>query len=506
MHHNMSEVLVSVFLHNSGDDLFLETSKSWWLRQEHKHIEFLYNTIDIKRASGKYILICTDADLYVERAVAKLVDTAESTQSDIVFFNIECFWESNSDVRSLSPINFAFPFSAYNMTGRPVIDANFFNGVNSYLGACLIKRDFLLKYNLCDIGNENIFIRKCLMYKPVIYTVADYLATHIIRVDAGYRNAFEYVAGELDSYNQLRCYANGRRFLHRWCPIIDQMVNILSMDSAFGAMSKVIPLDYIPQCSIHLVDHCNLNCKSCSHFSCLARAGDFELSPTDFHRDIRQLAKITRGRVKIIELYGGEPLLHPNVTVFMKLARRYFPRALIRLITNGILLPQQPVSFWRAVHRYKILISPTKYPIRVDWDKVTELAHKYKCGLDFFGGTGYFQKTLYHKPLDLNGQQNAAISYINCQHTRCINLYKGRLYHCPIVAYIKYFNRQFNTNLKTCASDSLDIYEKNLNPSDVFAYCARPIPFCRYCMSRQTTRGHPWEQTKKDISEWTLKS
>lgn len=502
----MSGPLVSVLLKCGDDAVFRSSAIGWWKRQEYKNIEIIVGTNDVRRAHGKYVLACTDCDLYVERTIAGLVEVAEKHKLDMVFFNMEIHWESNSDVRALSNMELAFPFFPYQLSGRPVIDANFFNGANSYVGACLVRRDFLIRRKLPEIQYDNIFLRKCLMYRPAIFTVSDYLGNHIVRVDSGYRNAHEFIAGELDGYGRLRRWAQKSPILwRRWHDKIYQMINMLSLDSAAGLMSKVVPLDYIPQCSIHLVDHCNLNCKSCSHFSCLAQAGDFELQPCDFHRDIRRLAKITRGRVRILELYGGEPLLHPNVTEFMKLARRYFPHALIRLITNGILLPQQPPHFWRAVHRYKILISPTKYPIYVNWEKVSELAQKYKCHLDFFGGTGYFQKTLYHKPLDIYGLQNGPLSYINCQHTRCINLYQGRLYHCPVVAYIKYFNRQFNTNLQPCESDSLDIYEKHLKPADVFAYCARPIPFCRYCMSRQTTRGHPWEQTKKDISEWTLK-
>lgn len=496
--------LVSVFIKCRDDALFRDMALGWLARQTYKNIEIIHGDFDINRCNGQYVLVTDDDNVYNENAIEKMVAAAIAQKSDIVLFNIEVHWESNSDARVSAATNFAFPFSPYKIDGVPFVNDVLFHGVNSYMGACLFRRDFLVRNGLTKIERENAFVRRCMMHRPAVQTLATYLASHIIRIDAGYRTPHEYIADELDSYNYLAKYARAYFWTRRWREPISEMVRMLSMDGAFGAMSKLIPMNYIPQCSIHLVDHCNLNCKSCSHFSCLARAGDFELRPSDFRRDIRRLARITRGRVYVLELYGGEPLLHPNVTAFMKLARKYFPKSTIRLITNGILLPQQNATFWRAAHANKILISPTRYPIHVDWPYVADMARKYRVALDFFGGTGFCQRTLYHKPLDLNGMQNGALSYINCQHARCINLYRGRLYHCPVVAYIHYFNRQFNKNLRVCQSDWFDIYAKKITPRDVFDFCARPVPFCRYCMSRMTTYGHPWEQTKKDISEWTL--
>lgn len=496
--------LVTVFIRYGGNKLFSSQAEAWLKRQTYKNLEIISDHMDLSRAHGKYILITDDSNLYQADTISELVKIAEANNTDMVCFSTEVHWESNSDVRAHQAVNFVYPFFEYAADGMPLVNSVLFHGINPYIETTFFKRDFLVKHKLTKIVRRDAFVRQCIMYKPRLFTSRKYMGNHIIRVHDANRTASEFVAKSLDSYHFLHRYAKSQRGMRRWIPIIDDMINRLSLDSAMGQMSKVIPLDHIPQCSIHLVDHCNLNCKSCSHFSCLARAGDFELKLSDFKRDITRLRKITKGNVKILELYGGEPLLHPNVIPFMKYARIMFPKALIRFITNGILLPVQKPEFWRAAHRYNILISPTKYPIHVDWEAVNQMAQKYDVSLDFFGGTGYCQKTLYHKPLDIFGRQNGAESFINCQHTRCINLYKGRLYHCPIVAYIHYFNRQFGTNLRPCASDSLDIYQDNLTPQDVFNFCARPIPFCRYCFSRATTQGHPWEVTKKDISEWTL--
>lgn len=497
--------LVSVFVILGTDENYNRVILDSIESQTYPNIEIIKNSYDLRQAHGDYILIATSDDYYGPDTISGLMAGLLESNLDVVLFNMERHMESGDDSRwSDAARHYAFPFRAYGIDGFPYISPQFMMQTNSYLGACFLRRNFLVRHNLMRIVRPNAFIRQVLMHKPRTYTMTSYMGTHVVRPMAGAQNENDYLTQQMADFRFLYRYAKSLFWLWKWREPIKKLIFDFATMSNVGILNKLRPRKYISQCSIHLVDHCNLNCKSCSHFSCLARAGDFELNLDDFRRDIRRLHRVTRGRVRILELYGGEPLLHPNVLPFMKYARRTFRRATIRFITNGILLPQQKPEFWKTAHKYKILISPTKYPINVDWNSVTETANKYRVALDFFGGTGYCQKTLYHKPLDIRGTQNPALSFINCQHTGCINLYKGRLYHCPVAAYIKYFNRQFGTRLKLTPMDSLDIHEVGLRPDDVFDFVARPIPFCRYCMSRATTRGHPWETTKKDISEWTL--
>ena len=60
---------------------------------------------------------------------------------------------------------------------------------------------------------------------------------------------------------------------------------------------------------INIVSHCNLNCRSCSHFSPVAGKEylPIELAELDFAR----LAELSGGDVQCIHIMGGEPLLHP---------------------------------------------------------------------------------------------------------------------------------------------------------------------------------------------------
>ena len=90
------------------------------------------------------------------------------------------------------------------------------------------------------------------------------------------------------------------------------------------------------------MDHCNLNCKCCNHFSPIATP--FFLKLEDFEKDMARIAVLTEGNIGRIWLIGGEPLLHPDIVAFLYSARKFFPDTHITLDTNGTLL-LKPVSY-----------------------------------------------------------------------------------------------------------------------------------------------------------------
>ena len=59
----------------------------------------------------------------------------------------------------------------------------------------------------------------------------------------------------------------------------------------------------------HIVDHCNLNCRGCSHFSPLAKP--YFKSLDEYKREFERLAEITNHYIQQIRIMGGEPFLHP---------------------------------------------------------------------------------------------------------------------------------------------------------------------------------------------------
>ncbi len=250
----------------------------------------------------------------------------------------------------------------------------------------------------------------------------------------------------------------------------------------------------------HITEHCNLNCKSCMHFSPLALKSFLKVS--EFKKDIKTLKKITNGNVEIIHILGGEPLLNPNLIKILKTARQYFKSSKIMLITNGILVLSQNELFWKILSNLQIELSITKYPLSLDYLKIAKYASKNKVKCTFYGNEK--ENGCWHFPLDLEGMQDCKFNFQNCHKgNNCtnVNIYKGKLYICPVISNIRHFNNFFNKNIMVNEKDYLKLSTvKNID--EINAYISSPVPFCAFCNVQKRTFNNKWEISKKDIKEW----
>ncbi len=251
---------------------------------------------------------------------------------------------------------------------------------------------------------------------------------------------------------------------------------------------------------IHITDHCNLNCRSCTHFSPLA--DEYFLDIDDFVRDINRLSKILNRELKQMFLLGGEPLLHKELIDFFPVARMSFPNTQLIIITNGILLLNQEPRFWKACRRYNIHIWVSKYDLNLDFNLMSARAKEYGVTLGFTSSRRNEDDSKYWGKwtIDPQGKQYYIDSFAHCTIRNCVALKKGKLYTCPISAHIEYFNKQFNTNLNISEYDYVDIYKVESKEALLNAL-VKPIPFCRFCNTKEYKEGI-WAPSKKEISEW----
>lgn len=265
-------------------------------------------------------------------------------------------------------------------------------------------------------------------------------------------------------------------------------------------IEKRTPQPNLKSIAVHLADHCNLNCCGCDHFSPLAEKCFTDVA--NFEKDIKRYAELSDANLGVLKLMGGEPLLHPELTDFMRISREYLPNTRIEVVTNAIILNIQTAEFWNACKLYNIIIVPTKYPLNTDYEKAEQIAKEYGVKLEYYGNTSEVLKTSYHIPLDPEGQQNPVTNFINCFHANnCVFLKNGKLYTCTIAPNIEHFNKYFNKNIPLTDRDGIDIH-KAQSIDEILEFLAKPIPFCKYCNVKGRTFGHKWEISKKDISEW----
>ncbi len=252
---------------------------------------------------------------------------------------------------------------------------------------------------------------------------------------------------------------------------------------------------------LNILNHCNLRCKGCNHFSCIA--DEYYVSVESIEKDLKNLSNVLESDyVTELEIQGGETLLHPQLLQIMKLARTYFPYAIINISTNGTLLLRQDEQFWKKCRDFDISLLVTKYPIDVDYQAIEAKAAQENVCYGYVEEIGdYFVKQSFKYGIDLKGRQDPSEAFISCSlGGYVLFVMEGKLYPCPF-SYTSstIFNKKFNQNLRMIKSDYLVISEIK-NKEEIFSYLSKPKNYCRYC--RGEVEYFPWTTTKGEMSEW----
>ena len=247
-----------------------------------------------------------------------------------------------------------------------------------------------------------------------------------------------------------------------------------------------------------IAGHCNLNCKYCNHFSPLINQ-DF-VSPENLERDFARLSELAGRDNENIDLMGGEPLLHPEITKIMEITRKYFDGP-VNIVTNGILLPKMNEEFWKSCNKNKIKIIVTSYPIKLDRILIKKTAKKYSVKLNI-----RLQMANVHTwcrlPKDIQGKQDVLDNFKLCLVANfCIFLRNGKLSTCCLPLLAERFNNYFNEKFIINDNDFIDIYSVK-DIKEIYNFLCKPIPFCRYCKIREWEVGIEWGISKKEIHEW----
>jgi len=249
---------------------------------------------------------------------------------------------------------------------------------------------------------------------------------------------------------------------------------------------------------VHICDHCNLNCKGCTNFCPVAEKKFVDLGILE--RDFKRLSELTNRKCDV-SLIGGEPLLHPDIIKILDITGKYFDGA-SQIVTNGILLANQPDEFWQSCKKNAVKIVVSVYPIKIDEEKIAAQARKYGVALDALDRTKDI--SWYKHTWDLSGGQNIEKAYRKCPWGNvCIYLEDGKLDTCGFPLLTKHFNKYFDKSDQKFAEpteeDYVDIFKVN-TIDEILKKLANPIPYCRYCTLNFTYSE--WEPSKKMMDEW----
>ena len=258
-----------------------------------------------------------------------------------------------------------------------------------------------------------------------------------------------------------------------------------NIDDFFKKLHGKKPVLYLLE--YHIAEHCNMNCKSCFHFSNLVKEvefGDFE----QYIRDLKQLSTLF-SNIKNIHLVGGEPLLNSELPQFIHATRRILPKTTIHILTNGMLIPKMSEALLEAIQICNVRMRVSIYkPMIGKREQIVGFLEKHRIKHWVSDPYLYFAK--YLNP-EGNGDPKKSVS--GCPASRCTFLSNGRIARCALPFNIKYFNQHFEKNIDM-TQDHIDIYNEQLDGFTIKQRLVKPMSACRYC---KKVDWIPWEQSKK---------
>lgn len=253
---------------------------------------------------------------------------------------------------------------------------------------------------------------------------------------------------------------------------------------------------------LSIVDHCNLNCKGCTHYCPIAP--EHFMAMESIERNLAHLAGVDDRMFDEIYVLGGEPLLHPKVGEACKLARKYFPEARIKLLTNGTLVGRMEDDFWDVCRETGTILSLTIYPIKIDYKAIEDECRRRGVEYDIFHqevGEEFFSKF----KLDDRRPTNPYVNHIRCFQNGCLTLRGDRIYPCATSAYADLLNERFGRGFEWKApgegcrgGDYVEVKDVT-DKSQIERLKNRPTPFCKYCTEITPTS---WGVSKREATEW----
>lgn len=210
----------------------------------------------------------------------------------------------------------------------------------------------------------------------------------------------------------------------------------------------------VTQIETHVTHACSFECEGCTHFSQEKMKGQHTVE--SFRAEIGPWSK--RLLPHNFLLLGGEPTLNPNLTQICQAARDLWSGVengkhlvTMMLVTNGSHLHKHP-ELPEVLKRCKIHLDVSVHHDAPEYlaklEEVKDWAAKHDLSIrwreSFRDWTAYYRgEGANAEPFADNDPQ---ASWNHCASRWCFNLHEGKLFKCPMSAYIKMHVAKFPQN------------------------------------------------------------
>lgn len=249
---------------------------------------------------------------------------------------------------------------------------------------------------------------------------------------------------------------------------------------------------YLPYLEFHVADHCNLNCKYCTHYSPLVQEPVYT-EYEKFAADLRQLKKYIAD-IGVIRILGGEPLLNPELGRFIELTRELYPASIITVVTNGMLIDRLEPALIETMKKNMAFFHISFYPpLKDKVQEIQKFLYEQQIPYTITSMITEFNKTQTMTP------QSEEDFFYSCFQASCTCLHEGKVAPCYAPFTTKYFNATFGKELPV--DEGIDLYDETLTAPVLKAELLIPMERCRYCTSGKACA---WEIVGKHstLEDW----
>lgn len=258
---------------------------------------------------------------------------------------------------------------------------------------------------------------------------------------------------------------------------------VLAQDGKLMPYVKHISLckPVLPYVEYHVSDFCNLKCKRCGHFSNLVTEKVFP-DIREFSDTLYELSKRFRN-IKMFRLMGGEPFMNPDLGLFIYEVKKVFPYTDIRVVSNGLLLPQISEQTVEAITECRAIIDISQYPpTRRMVEKIITFVQEKNLKIEIGE-----EITKFFAQKGLGTAEDSERIWTNCASKKCHFLRGKCLYFCPAVILF-YENQEFlelNITKEGLHKNSFDLVDGEENGWEILTRLLCPFEFCKYCSDKE---------------------
>lgn len=263
---------------------------------------------------------------------------------------------------------------------------------------------------------------------------------------------------------------------------------------------------------IHVAHACNLTCESCSHYSNQGHTGVLSLDEAD------RWMKLWNRRVspRIFSLLGGEPTIHPDLTEFVSLSRRNWPDAELRLVTNGFFLHRHPnLPFvLKEIANCRIDLSihhnSPEYAMRLK--PILELLDRWKehgIKVSYWRSMDSWIRRYhgYGSAMRPFRDNNPKRSWEICPTATDCQLFQGKLWKCPPLAYLKLQDAKYKLSSEWEPYLKYRPLEPNCTEEDLDTFFDKEEEsYCSMCPANLEKFEHPLPFPRQEYHDEQVES